>query len=77
MKEWDLYSAGLPQEGEQKVILRDITPGPRKYRHQKVRAVISREEIEGADRLWIRSPLGVLLSSKPWFAKIVEEYQIK
>lgn len=74
MKEWDFHTvAGVLEEGEQVIVVRDLTPGPGKYRHQRVRGIVSKTKVRGADRLWLRAPKGQLLTSEPWYLKIVEE----
>lgn len=53
--------------------VQDLTPGPRKYDGQIVKAVIysSKDKLPDGDVLWIRSSLGAL-QPKPWAMKIVE-----
>lgn len=61
-------------EGTQKLFIKDLTPGPRKYDTKYVRAEISRhaEKMKIGDILRIRSESGVLLP-QPWGIKILEE----
>lgn len=62
------------REGEQKLFIKDLTPGPRKYDTKYVRAEISHdpEKMVDGDILRIRSESGILLS-KTWGIKILEE----
>jgi hypothetical protein len=62
------------KEGIQKLFVKDLTPGPKKYDTKYVRANISSdpEKIKNGDILRIRSESGVLLP-QPWGIKILEE----
>jgi hypothetical protein len=62
------------KDGIQKLFIKDLTPGPRKYDTKYVRAEISSdpEKIKDGDILRIRSESGVLLP-QPWGIKILEE----
>jgi len=62
-KEWgtlvrDLEVLNLGQEVE--LIIKDLTPGSRKYNSHRVLAVVSKGESGEGDRLWVRSGTGVL-----------------
>jgi hypothetical protein len=62
------------KEGIQKLFIKDLTPGPKKYDTKYVRAEISidPEKMKNSDILRIRSESGVLLP-QPWGIKILEE----
>ncbi len=62
------------REGEQKLFIKDLTPGPKKYDTKYVRAEISRdsEKMKDGDILRIRSESGILFP-RPWGIKILEE----
>lgn len=64
----------LPESGETKLAVKDLTPGPRKYDCRIVKAIVSRdpEKLPGADVLWLRSLVGKLFPN-PWAIKIVQE----
>jgi len=56
------------------LILIDLTPGPRKYGLRHAVAVIDRrpEAFPDGETLWVRTPVGVRLSS-PYAMRIVRE----
>jgi hypothetical protein len=60
-------------EGEQKLFIKDLTPGPRKYDPRLVRAVLARSpgQLPEGDALWIRSETGYL-HPQPWAISILE-----
>ncbi len=62
------------KEGTQKLFIKDLTPGPRKYDTKYVNAEISSdpEKMRNGDILRIRSESGILLP-QPWGIKILEE----
>ncbi len=62
------------REGEQKLFIKDLTPGPRKYDTRHVMAEISShpEKMTDGDVLRIRSESGTLLS-QVWGIKILKE----
>ena len=64
----------LPEGKEVKLLIRDLTPGQRKYDARYVKALLSSnpEQFEQGDRLWIRSKTGFLYPG-PWAIKIIEE----
>ena len=64
----------LKEDAEIPLIIRDLTPGRRKYRMRHVVAVISRrpETLFDGDTLWVRTTVGVRLDSA-WAIKIVRE----
>ena len=64
----------LPEAKEVDLVVKDLTPGPRKYEARYVKAVVSRspESMPSSDTLWIRFSTG-LLHPKPWAIRIVEE----
>lgn len=52
--------------------IRDLEPGPRKYRGRNVVATISPAPIAGADVLRVRRSNGLLLP-QPWYIKVNKE----
>jgi len=62
------------REGTQKLFIKDLTPGPRKYDTKYVRAEIcsNPEKMRDGDILRIRSESGILFP-QPWGIKILEE----
>lgn len=64
----------LKEDAEIPLIIRDLTPGRRKYRMRHVVAVVSRrpETLRDGDTLWVRTTVGVRLDH-PWVIKIVRE----
>jgi len=62
------------KEGMQKLFVKDLTPGPRKYDTKYVKAEIfsDPEKMNNGDILRIRSESGVLLP-QPWGIKVLEE----
>ncbi|TMB03997.1 MAG: hypothetical protein E6J64_13570 [Deltaproteobacteria bacterium] len=56
------------------LVLVDLTPGPRKYSLRHAVVVIDRRQdaLPGADVLWVRTPVGVKLST-PYAMRIVRE----
>ncbi len=61
-------------EGEQTLFIKDLTPGPRKYDTQLVRAEVSHslKRLPHGNTLWIRSETGYL-HLEPWGIRILEE----
>jgi len=53
------------------LFVQDLTPGPRKYNGEVVKAVVylSPDRLPGGDILWLRSPLGRLYD-KPYAMRI-------
>lgn len=64
----------LPEGKEAKLLIKDLTPGQRKYDGRYVKAILSRnpEQFEQGDKLWIRSKTGYLYP-KAWAIRIIEE----
>jgi len=64
----------LPEGEEVKLLIRDLTPGRRKYdaRYVKARLSSNPEQFGPGDKLWIRSKTGFLYPG-PWAIKIIEE----
>lgn len=62
------------KEGTQKLFVKDLTPGPRKYDTKYVKAKLCRnlKKMKKGDILRIRSESGILLP-EPWGIKILEE----
>ena len=66
----------LPDGGEVELLVKDLTPGPRKYDAKKVLAKVasSAKKLRDADVLWLRSMVGLKLE-KPWAIKILKELE--
>ena len=64
----------IPEGQEIELVIKDLTPGPRKYDGQRVKAILykSPSKIPEGDTLWVRSEVGVL-HPQPWKMKIVEK----
>jgi len=75
-KQWQTFVGKFRdmREGEIKIFIKDLTPGPRKYDTKFVRAIVkrSKESLPDGDILYIRSESG-LKSPEPWYIKIIEE----
>jgi phenylphosphate carboxylase gamma subunit len=77
-KEYDTFIltdlASVPEEQEMELIIRDLTPGDRRYKYRStyVTALVSKSESKYPDRLWIRLGRGQL-QEKPWSIKILKE----
>lgn len=67
----------LKEGGEIELFIQDLTPGPRKYDAQIVKAMLSSspDKASGGDVLWVRSPLGKLYE-KPWGIKITQRLDL-
>ncbi len=63
----------LKEGQEVELFLQDLTPGPRKYDGEIVKAIVSSspDKISGGDVLWVRSVLGRPYD-KPWGIKITQ-----
>jgi phenylphosphate carboxylase gamma subunit len=78
IKEYDTFIlkdlASVPEEQEMELIVRDLTPGDRRYKYRSayVTALVSKSEAKYPDRLWIRLGKGQL-QEKPWSIKILKE----
>ncbi len=73
-KEWQTFVRKYEdmKEGEFKLFIKDLTPGPRKYDTKFVKAKVSKKSLPDGDLLWIRGESG-LRNSDPWYIKIQEE----
>ncbi len=76
-KEFDTFIESLqelPDGQECQLVIRDLTPGPRKYESLYVRAIVSSspQMLPDGDMLWLRFPMGVLYPL-PGAIKVVEE----
>ena len=62
------------QGKETEILIKDLTPGRRKYDARYVRAIVSRnpQDLPDADVLWIRGWVGVLYP-EPWAIRIISE----
>ncbi len=78
---WETFvrRPGDLKEGEQvPMVLRDLTPGKKKYQMRHVVAVASRKpgDIASMDQLQIRTVVGILLP-ETWGVKIVRDLPIE
>lgn len=75
-KEWQTFVGRFSdmKEGELKLFIKDLTPGPRKYDTKFVRAIVkrSKDTLGNCDILYIRSESGIK-APEPWYIKILEE----
>ena len=77
-KEYDTFlltdPARIPEEQEVEIIVRDLTPGDKRYKYRSffAKALVSKTESKHPDVLWIRLGRGQL-QEKPWSIKILEE----
>lgn len=64
----------LEEGKENDIVVKDLTPGPRKYEAHRVKAIVSSstEKMADSDTLWVRFAMGVL-HPKPWAIKIIQE----
>lgn len=60
--------------GKTQLFIKDLTPGPDRYNTVHVKALISRvkDDLPGADILWLRSESG-LRAEQPLYIRILEE----
>lgn len=75
-KEYQTFVADLdsiPEEREVEMVIKDLTPGPRKYDSSRVKAIVSKSanKFPDGDLLWVRSEVGALYP-EPWKIKIIE-----
>jgi phenylphosphate carboxylase gamma subunit len=75
-KEYDTFLlndlSDLVEGKDIELLIRDLTPGPRKYEGKFVRARVSSSTDEFADRLWMRFQKGQV-HPEPWSIKVIEE----
>lgn len=62
------------EDVEQEMIIRDLTPGRKKYRCEFVKALISKNPERYSERLWPRLGLGQWVG-EPWSIKIAERVE--
>ena len=78
-KEWQTFVGKFEdmKEGEIKLFIKDLTPGPRKYDTKFVRALVKKSKgaLPEGEVLFLRSESG-LKSSEPWYIKILEELPV-
>lgn len=60
---------------EVELIVKDLTPGPRKYDSSRVKAVVSKESAPGLDTLWIRYRAG-FRHPTPYYMKIINKLEL-
>jgi len=78
IKEYDTFllqdPAGMADDQQLELIVRDLTPADRRYKYRSffAKARISKSSSRYADRLWIRLGRGQLLED-PWSIEIMEE----
>jgi hypothetical protein len=80
-KEWETFVRRPSELGEGKevpLVIRDLSPGKKKYRMRHVVGTLSRkpEQMSRMDRLYVRTVVGVLLP-EPWGISIVRELPIE
>ena len=64
----------IPEGQEVEMVIKDLTPGPRKYDASRVKGIIyktDKENIPEGHRLYLRSEVGVL-QPQVWTIKILE-----
>jgi hypothetical protein len=77
-REWQTFVSKVEdmKEGEVRLFIKDLTPGPRKYDTKFVRAKVMKwresQPLSDTDVLFIRPESGVK-SPEPWQIKILEE----
>lgn len=75
MKEYDTFVLTdldeVREDVEQEMLIRDLTPGRKKYRCEFVKALISKSPEKYPDRLWPRLGQGQWVG-QPWSIKNVE-----
>jgi hypothetical protein len=66
----------IPQMKEIELLIRDLSPGKRKYCCMKVKAIVSKDPdaLPDGDELLIRSQRGILFPEK-WKIKILEQLE--
>lgn len=57
---------------EIELIIRDLTPGSKKYKGHRVRAIVMDKPSPESDTLWLRHRTGVK-HAMPFFIKIIQE----
>ena len=64
---------GIPEGQEIEIVIKDLTPGPRKYDGSRVKAVIRKSSPPGPGehKLLVRSEVGVL-QPQIWSVRIIE-----
>ena len=75
-KEWQTFVRKFEdmKEGELKLFIKDLTPGPRKYDTKYVKALVkkSKKDLPDSELLLIRSESGNT-APEPWYIRILEE----
>lgn len=75
VKEYDTYvkdKSSLSLDTEVELVIRDLTPGPRKYEARVVKAKATKNITAKGDKLWLRYPTGSQ-DPDPMGFKIVKE----
>lgn len=74
-KEYQTFVAALenvPDGREVELVIKDLTPGPRKYNSYRVKAIVNKSKggSPDADILWVRSEVGALYPDR-WSIKVL------
>ncbi len=74
---WVKSAADAKDGQEIELLIQDLTPGPRKYRGERVRALLADDpaRMPGGDILWLRTALGRPVE-KPWAMKIIKKLEL-
>lgn len=72
------HPGDLKEDTEMPMVLRDLSPGRKKYQMRHVVAVVTRnaEKMAATDRLRIRTIVGVLLP-ETWSVKIIRDLPVE
>lgn len=75
-KEWQTFFRKYEdlKLGKSQLFIKDLSPGPNKYNtiHVKAEIAKSKDELPGADILWLRGESG-LRAEQPYYIRILEE----
>ncbi len=75
-REWQTFVRKFSdmKEGNVKLFIKDLTPGPRKYDTKFVEAQVakSKRALPDGDLLYVRSESGLKIP-EPWYIKIIQE----
>ncbi|RPI79294.1 MAG: hypothetical protein EHM45_03515 [Desulfobacteraceae bacterium] len=67
MATWDTFIGvdfkDMPEDAEQVAVIRDLSPGKRKYRSTYARIKISKDPKKYSEKLWVRLGRGQLIES--------------
>ena len=75
-REWQTFVRKFSdmKEGNVKLFIKDLTPGPRKYDTKFVEAQVAKSKgaLPDGDLLYVRSESGLKIP-EPWYIKIIQE----